>query len=144
MDGIQTQAPQAALRKQNRIKTIQSSLAIEGNTLSTSQVTALLDNKRVIGPQKDILEVVNAIKAYEHIDDYRANSATSMLSAHKRLMKDLIADAGQYRQGNIGIFKNNRVSHVAPKHDRVLALMQDLFDFLKKEKDTHTLIASEG
>lgn len=105
LEGIQSQAPQAELRKQNRIKTIQGSLAIEGNTLSTSQVTALIDNKRVVGPQKDILEVVNAINAYEVMSSYRAYSANSMLKAHKLLMKDL-------------------------------------FQFLKKEKETHPLIKS--
>ncbi|MBX2808346.1 MAG: Fic family protein [Cellvibrionaceae bacterium] len=142
LEGIQSQAPQAELRKQNRIKTIQGSLAIEGNTLSTSQVTTLIDNKRVVGPQKDILEVVNAINAYDVMSSYRAYSANSMLKAHKLLMKNLMTDAGQYRQGNVGIFKGSHISHVASKHSRVPALMKDLFEFLKKEKDTHPLIKS--
>ena len=142
MEGLQSKAPQPELRKQNRIKTIQGSLSIEGNTLSTSQITALLDNKRVMGPQQDIIEVVNAIDAYNEISTYRASSAASMLKAHKRLMKGLIPDAGKYRQGNAGIVKGNQVSHVAPKYDRVPALMGDLLGFLKKEKETHPLITS--
>lgn len=142
LEGVQSQTPQAELRKQNRIKTIQGSLAIEGNTLSTSQVTALIANKRVVGPQKDILEVVNAINAYEAIHSYQPYSANSMLKAHKRLMNDLIVDPGQYRQGNVGIFKGGSVSHVAPKYSRVPTLMKDLFEFLKKEEQTHPLIKS--
>ncbi|MEE8057861.1 MAG: Fic family protein, partial [Pseudomonadales bacterium] len=75
LEGLQSKVPQPELRKQNRIKTIQGSLSIEGNTLSASQITALLDKKRIIGPKKDIVEVVNAINAYGEIATYRAGSA---------------------------------------------------------------------
>lgn len=141
-EGIQSAVPQPELRKQNRIKTIQGSLSIEGNTLSTPQITALLNKKRVIGPKKDIIEVVNAIEAYNQIGYYRPGSASSMLRAHKILMKGLLKDAGQYRLGNVGIFRGKQVAHVAPNHSRVPGLMNDLFDFLKKEKDTHPIVKS--
>lgn len=140
--GIKTTIPQPELRKQNRIRTIQGSLAIEGNTLSTEQVTALVDKKRVIGPKKEIIEVVNAIEAYENLTDYRSSNEKSMLKAHRTLMKGLITDAGQYRKQGVGIFKGKTVSHMAPPHSRVPDLMQSLFDYLKKDKETHTLIKS--
>lgn len=142
LEGIQSKSPQPELRKQNRIRTIQGSLSIEGNTLSTSQVTALLDNKRVAGPKKDVLEVVNAIKAYDQIGGYKLGSAMSMLKAHKSLMTGLVSDAGKYRAGNVGIFKGGSVSRVAPAHTRVPILMKNLFDYLKKEKEVHSLIKS--
>ncbi len=142
LEGIKSDIPQPALRKQNRIKTIQGSLAIEGNTLSTKQITALLDNKKVLGPKKDIIEVINAIETYARISDFQFTNFRSLLKAHYQLMKGSITDAGQYRKGNVGIFKGSKVSHVAPKHTRVPELMGKLFDYLKKEKDTHTLIKS--
>jgi len=77
---LSRQSPQ--LRKQNRIKTIHSSLQIEGNTLTEVQITALIENKRVVGPQKDILEVLNAIKVYEKLDKYDFLSEKSFLKAH--------------------------------------------------------------
>lgn len=66
--------PSPTLRKQNRIKTIHSSLKIEGNTLTQEQITALLENKRVIGPKKDVLEVLNAIKIYENLEEYNPSN----------------------------------------------------------------------
>jgi len=78
------QSPQ--LRKQNRIKTIHSSLKMEGNTLTEEQITALIENKRVVGPKKDVLEVLNAIKVYEKLDSYKFTSDKSFLKAHLELM----------------------------------------------------------
>ncbi len=75
--------PFPKLRKQNRIKTIHSSLRIEGNTLKEEQLTALLENKRVIGPKKDVVEVLNAIKIYENLDIYKPSNEKSFLKAHK-------------------------------------------------------------
>jgi Fic family protein len=124
--------PSTNLRKQNRIKTIHSSLQIEGNTLSVEQITALLDNKRVIGPEKDVAEVLNAIKAYDNLDLYQPTSEKSFLSAHKILMSGLVNLPGKYRAGNVGIVSGSQVSHVAPPSANVPFLMKDLFDYLKK------------
>ncbi len=140
--GLQTNSPQPKLRKQNRIKTIQASLAIEGNMLTENQITAIIEKKRVLGPEKDILEVENAIAAYEQLPKYTANSIKSFLFAHKLLMNGLIQDAGKLRYSNVGIIKGEAVSHVAPKYTMVQSLMRDLFDYLKKEKETHILIKS--
>jgi len=127
--------PPTELRKKNRIKTIQSSLEIEGNSLSLDQVTAILDNKKIIAPKKDILEVKNAIKAYENIDNYNYTSLTSFCKAHATLMNGLIENAGKIRTKSIGILKGATVTHTAPPGDFVKSLVKELFDYLKKDKD---------
>jgi Fic family protein len=136
---LSKQSPQ--LRKQNRIKTIHSSLQIEGNTLSEEQVTALIDKKRVIGPKKDVLEVLNAIKVYENIDEYKFSSQESFLEAHLELMNGLIASAGKYRKQGVGIVKGTKVEHIAPPHENVPYLMKDLLEYLKNT-DELTIIKS--
>ena len=133
------QSPQ--LRKQNRIKTIHSSLKIEGNTLTEEQITALIENKRVIGPEKDVLEVLNAIKVYEKLDSYNFSSDKSFLKAHLELMNGLIESAGKYRTQGVGIVKGTIVEHIAPPFDNVPHLMKDLFEYLK-DSDELTLIKS--
>jgi Fic family protein len=90
--------PSPTLRKQNRIKTIHSSLKIEGNKLTEEQITALLENKRVTGPKKDIEEVLNAIEIYENLKSYNPNTEKSFLKAHQQLMKNLIPQPGKYRK----------------------------------------------
>lgn len=133
------QSPQ--LRKQNRIKTIHSSLRIEGNTLTEEQITALIENKRVIGPEKDVLEVLNAIKVYEKLDRYKFSADKSFLKAHLELMNGLIESAGKYRKQGVGIVKGTIVEHVAPPFENVPHLMKDLFEYLK-DSDELTLIKS--
>jgi Fic family protein len=133
--------PALHLRKENRIKTIQSSLAIEGNTLSLDQVTALIDRKRVVGPQKDILEVLNAIKVYENISGFVADSAESYLAAHKMLMEGLLPDAGRYRTKQVGVFQGSQVAHIAPPAKNVHYIMADLFAYVKNENEL-TLLKS--
>jgi len=142
LEGVRSKAPQPELRKQNRIRTIQGSLSIEGNTLTIPQITAILENKRVIGSQNDILEVVNAIETYEHISSYKFGNVKSMLKAHKYLLNGLIEEAGCFRKGGVGILKNKEFSHLAPPASRVPLLMDNLFSYLKTEKDTHPLIKS--
>lgn len=133
--------PSPKLRKQNRIQTIHASLQIEGNTLSEDQITALIDHKRVFGPEKDITEVVNAIKVYEQLDQFHFNSEKKFLLAHKELMKNLIMNPGIYRTKGIGIVKGNQVQHFAPPAENVPFLMKELFAYLKTSKEL-TLIKS--
>ena len=133
------QSPQ--LRKQNRIKTIHSSLKIEGNTLTEEQMTALIENKRVIGPEKDVLEVLNAIKVYEKLESYNFSSDKSFLKAHLELMNGLIESAGKYRTQGVGIVKGTIVEHIAPPFENVPYLMKDLFKYLKDSNEL-TLIKS--
>lgn len=141
-EGLRHPVPQPSLRRKNRIKTIQGSLAIEGNTLSIDQMTAILEGKRVVGPKKEILEVQNALSAYEIIHQYDIFSFSSFLKAHKLLMQGLVEDAGKVRSKNVGVLKGSKISHIAPKPDRVDALLHDLFLFLKQEKHIHPLILS--
>ena len=133
------QSPQ--LRKQNRIKTIHSSLKIEGNTLTEEQITALIENKRVIGPEKDVLEVLNTIKVYEKLDSYKFSSDKNFLKAHLELMNGLIESAGIYRKQGVGIVKGTILEHIAPPFENVPHLMKVLFEYLK-DSDELTLIKS--
>ncbi|KPH15157.1 Fic family protein [Chryseobacterium sp. ERMR1:04] len=127
--------PTTELRKKNRIKTIQSSLEIEGNTLSEEQITALLENKRIIAPAKDILEVQNAIEVYDDLKRFNVNKIKDLEFAHSILMKDLIRNAGKFRTTNVGIVKGSKVEHLAPGGTMVKGLMNDLFTYLKNDKD---------
>ena len=127
--------PSPKLRKQNRIKTIHSSLKIEGNTLTEEQITALLENKRVIGPKKDVIEVLNAIKIYENLEIYNPSDEKSFLKAHQNLMESLIEDVGKYRTQSVGIVKGSKVEHMAPPFENVPYLMKDLFKYLQKSDE---------
>ncbi len=127
--------PSPKLRKQNRIKTIHSSLKIEGNTLTEEQITALLENKRVIGPKKDVIEVLNAIKIYENLKKYSPFKEKSFLKAHQYLMNGLIEKAGKYRKQGVGIVKGSKVEHLAPPFENVPYLMNDLFQYLEKSDE---------
>jgi Fic family protein len=123
------------LRKRNRIRTIQASLAVEGNTLSIDQVTAIIENKRVLGPAKDIKEVSNAIEVYKQLNKFNPFTEKTFLSAHKILMQSLIKDAGQYRDSGVGIVKGSQITHLAPPASNVSFLMKDLFNYLKKSNE---------
>jgi len=127
--------PSPKLKKQNRIKTIHSSLRIEGNTLTEEQITALLENKRVIGPKKDVVEVLKAIKIYENLDIYKPSNEKSFLKAHQDLMESLIEDAGKYRKQSVGIVKGSKIEHEAPPFGNLPYLMKDLFEYLKKSDE---------
>lgn len=126
-------APRAELRKTNRIKTIQSTLEIEGNTLSIEQVTAVINNKRVIAPQKDILEVKNAIAVYDVLQSFKAFSISSLLKVHALLMRGLVKQPGKFRSAGAGIVKGSQLTHLAPKASLVKGLMNDLFNYLKTD-----------
>lgn len=127
--------PATELRKKNRIKTIQSSLEIEGNTLTEEQITALLENKRVLAPQKDILEVQNAINVYEQLNTFNPFQLKDLEKAHAILMNGLIDKAGKLRTSNFGIVKGSKVEHMAPSGTMVNGLITALFEYLKKDND---------
>lgn len=127
--------PSPKLRKENRIKTIHSSLSIEGNTLTEEQITALIENKRIIGPEKDINEVLNAISVYDVLQSFDPKSSKSFLNAHKILMNGLVSDNGKYRKKGVGIMAGDRIAHMAPPAEHVPHLMNDLFEYLNISKD---------
>jgi Fic family protein len=128
------------LRRANRIRTIQGSLAIEGNTLSEDQITAILDGRRVIASPREILEVQNAVQTYENISRWVPHKEKDLLEAHRILMEGLIEENGRYRTGGVGIMRGGTVVHLAPPAGRVPHLIRDLLIWLKTTKD-HPLIA---
>ena len=129
------------LRRDNRVKTIHASLAIENNSLSIEQVTDIIAGKRVLGPQNEICEVKNAFEAYEHLLELNPYLIKDILKAHKMLMHDLTKEAGTFRQGGVGVFAGDRLVHMAPPAERVPQLIKELIDWLKKDK-AHPLIKS--
>ncbi len=129
------------LRKENRIKTIHSSLAIENNSLSLKQITAIIKGKHVLGNPNEIKEVKNSIQAYDLLLSLNPYNEKDLLKAHKLMMQDLVERNGKYRTDGVGIFDGAKVVHLAPPADRVSELMFDLFKWLK-ESDVHLLIKS--
>jgi Fic family protein len=130
-----------ALRRGNRIKTIQASLAVEQNTLSVEQVTAVLAGKSVLGTQKEIQEVHNAFAAYEAMEQFNPTELDDLLKAHGILMHGLIENAGHWRTGGAAIYQKSKIIHVAPPASQLPRLMSDLFDWLAIT-DAHPLITS--
>lgn len=129
------------LRKVNRIRTIQGSLAIEGNTLSTEQITAILNGMPVIASPKEVQEVRNAMKAYEAFQQWQPSQEADLLRAHQILMTGLIDEVGQYRHGGVGVMSGDRVVHMAPPANQVNRLMAELINWLG-ESEEHPLIYS--
>lgn len=132
---------QPLLRRNNQIKSIHSSLSIENNQLSESQVKDLINGKLVLGPQKDILEVQNAIQVYEHLQEINPYHEKDLLQYHGLLMKSLIIDAGLYRKGQIGVFDEGKPIFMAPPALNVPTLIHNLFDYINHDKE-HILIKS--
>lgn len=131
--GFQLHVLPVKLRRRNTIKTVQSSLAIEGNTLSFEQVSDVFEGKRVIGPRKDILEVRNALKVYSQLPDFDPLSLTDFKKAHALLMHGLVEHSGVWRKGGVAVYKGDEVAHVAPPAKVVPQLMDQLFEFIKKD-----------
>ncbi len=128
------------LRRENRIRTIHASLAIENNTLTLEQVTAVINGKRVLGLPREIQEVRNALAAYEAMANWSPTSRDDLLAAHGLLMAGLVDESGRFRTGGVGVFQGDDLIHLAPPAERVPELMQDLLDWLART-DVHALIA---
>lgn len=129
------------LRKANRIKTIHSSLAIEGNNLSESEVIDIVNGKEVVAPLKEIQEVKNAISTYNLYETLNPFSIDDLLKAHGVMMQTLSPDAGRFRRGGVGVFEGENLIHMAPPADRVPYLIKELFEWLN-DSDDHILIKS--
>jgi len=128
------------LRRENRIRSIHASLAIENNTLSLDQVTAVISGKRVLGQPREIQEVKNAFAAYEAMASWNPSAVKDLLAAHRLMLEGLVDSAGKFRTRAVGIAKGKRIVHLAPPADRVPGLMKDLLGWLKRT-DAHPLIA---
>lgn len=129
------------LRRSHRIRTIHGSLAIEGNTLSEAQITAILEGKRVIAPPREIQEVRNAIATYEALGQWRAERMQDLRAAHRTMMQGLIDDAGKWRRTAVGVMAGEQVIHMAPPANRVPTLMGQLLKWVGSS-DAHPLIIS--
>ncbi len=141
-EGLGGVKPNLVLRKQNHIQSIHSSLAIEGNGLSKKQVSQIVEGQAVLGSPKDILEVQNAMRLYDQMDQFKSRSLTSFLKAHGLLMKGLDPQAGRFRHKNVGVLEGSKVRHMAPPHLRVPQLMSDLFEDLKNLKSENLILVS--
>ena len=129
------------LRRKNRIKSIYSSLAIEQNSLSEEQVTAVLNGKRVLAPPQDIKEVQNAFEIYERMDELDPYSINDLLTAHQIMMRDMISEAGQFRTRNVGVVRGGEVVHMGTLPAYVPEAVEKLFKWVK-DSDVHMLIKS--
>ena len=129
------------LRRKNRIRTIQASLAIENNTLTLEQVAAVIDGRQVLGHPREIQEVRNAFAAYEAMETWEPDSQDNLLAAHGLLMSALVDHPGVFRSGGVGIFRGEQLVHMAPPADRVPLLMAELLDWLKCTEE-HPLVVS--
>ena len=129
------------LRRENRIKTIHSSLAIEHNSLSLEQVTAILNGKRILGNPNEIKEVKNAYEAYELLTKLNPFSVSDLLNAHRLMMNGLIKENGKFRSQGVGIFDGERVVHVAPPSELVPNHINNLISWYENSS-VHSLIKS--
>lgn len=129
------------LRRDNRIRTIQASLAIENNTLTIDQVTAVLEGKPVLGLPREIQEVRNAFAAYEQLPHWQPHASADLLAAHGLLMTGLVDEAGFFRKSGVGIYNDQGLVHMAPPASQVPRLMTDLLAWMASAP-VHPLIAS--
>lgn len=123
------------LRRNNRIKSIHSSLAIEANSLSLNQVKDVINGKIVLGPQKEIQEVKNAYKAYEEIKNYNQYDIKELKRAHGILTYLTVEESGEFRNGEEGVFDGDKCIFMAPPAKNVPNLMNDLFSWMNDNKD---------
>ncbi len=136
-----TLAKKPHLRKANRIQSIHSSLAIENNTLTLSQVTDIINGKAVLGPYNEILEVKNAGRAYDLLETFNPYSEADLLKAHEVLMTGLTKEAGMFRSCGVGVFSGETCIHLAPPAQFVSGHIHDLLQWAK-ETTVHPLIKS--
>ena len=129
------------LRRENRIRTIHSSLAIENNTLTLEQVTAIIDGKRVLGNPNEIKEVQNAYAAYELMLQLDPESIDDLLKAHGLMMKDLVKQCGRFRTEPVGVYAGEVLVHMAPPAKFVAPEIKNLFDWYKASP-MHPLVKS--
>lgn len=129
------------LRKENRIRTIHSSLAIENNSLSLEQVIAIIEGKRILGNPVEIKEVKNAYATYDMMLTLDPYSVNDLLRAHKAMMNELISESGIFRSGGVGVFNGKVLVHMAPPANMVFGQIQDLFAWYKRS-EIHPLIRS--
>jgi Fic family protein len=129
------------LRRVSRISSIQSSVAIEANSLTLEQVTDIINGRKIIGDSKEIQEVKNAWEAYEGIGEYSPYSLDSFLEAHKKMSNKLVREAGKFRSVQVGVYKGFELIHDGAKPEEIEQLMSTVFEWGLKS-NAHPLIKS--
>ncbi|MFZ3129685.1 MAG: Fic family protein [Desulfosporosinus sp.] len=129
------------LHRENRVRTIHSSLAIEGNSLTLGEVTAVIEGKVVAGKQTEIKEVKNAYEAYDKIMTFDPYKISDFLKAHKLITQGLVKEAGKFRSGDVGVFDGDVAIHIGARPQFVPQLMEDLFAWAKAS-DLHPVLKS--
>lgn len=129
------------LRRENRIRTIHSSLAIEQNSLSLDQVSDVINGKHVLAPPQDIREVKNAYEAYEHLSRLNPYSLDDLLKAHYFMMNGLVEEAGCFRSGGVGVYAGNKLIHTGTPARYVPEVMNQLFNWMRYSR-LHPLVKS--
>lgn len=129
------------LHRENRVRTIYSSLAIEGNSLTLGEVTAVIAGKVVAGKQTDVKEVKNAYEAYEKIMTFDPYRTADFLKAHKLMTQDLVEEAGNFRSGDVGVFDGDVAVHIGARPQFVPQLMDDLLAWAKTS-ELHPVLKS--
>jgi len=131
------------LRHANRIRSIHSSLAMEANSLTLEQVKDVIDGKTVLGPQEEIQEVLNAYEAYRNLPELNPYSLDDLKKTHGMMTRYRIRESGSFRRGEEGVFDGDKCIFMAPPAERVPQLMEELFSWMKENKNTvHPLILS--
>ena len=131
------------LRRNNRIKSIHSSLKIEANSLTLGQVRDVINGKIVLGEQKEIQEVKNAYDAYERLSEINPYNVQDLKQFHGIMTRYLLEESGEFRLGEEGVFNGEQCIFMAPPAQFVPQLMDELFDWMKEAKDdVHPLILS--
>lgn len=123
------------LRRENRMKSIYSSLAIEGNTLSLDEVRDVINGVKVIGPEKDIQEVKNIVVAYNNIGKYNPYLIEDLKKAQGYITNKILDESGNFRSRSVGVFSGNTCIHLAPPYENVLFLMEGLFNWMKEKRE---------
>ena len=129
------------MHRENRIRTIYSSLAIEGNTLSLNEVTAVIQGKLVAGRQEEIKEVKNAYEAYDKIMTLDPYSVADFLKAHKLMTQGLLEESGKFRSGNVGVFDGDKAVHIGARPQFVPQLTKELLAWAR-ESELHPVLKS--
>jgi len=129
--------PSVELRKQNKIKTVFSTVRIEGNELSVDEVTAIIKGNRVKGNKQQVLEVKNTISLYELLSELNPSSEMDFLLAHKILMKNLLKTNGSYRKKNVGIESKGKIKQIFPEAEDVSGLCKNLFEYILNSADNY-------
>ncbi|MDA3925009.1 MAG: Fic family protein [Kiritimatiellae bacterium] len=130
------------LRRINRIRTIQGSLAIEGNTLTEDQISTILDGKPVIAPMREVQEVRNALSVYDQCAEWSPLKEKDLFKAHKLLMFGLVDSPGTYRKRGAGVMGVKEMVHIAPPAANVPHLMKELFGWLKSTEEHPLIVAA--